>query len=194
MLAWGWSISRANRVRSDTPLEMTPSAAALNRRFFHSAIPAFKISIMRAVVQRVARAKVTVDGIVAGEIGLGLLVLLGVAQSDTQQDADYLAEKIAGLRVFEDADGKMNRAAGDVGAAILAVSQFTLYGDVRRGKRPSFDAAARPEMAKELYECFCRKIRAAGLRCEVGVFQAMMDVELLNSGPVTILLDSTKLF
>lgn len=149
---------------------------------------------MRAVVQRVARAKVTVDGKITGQIGLGLLVLLGVAQTDTEQDADYLAEKIAGLRVFEDADGKMNLAAGEIGGAVLAVSQFTLYGDVRRGKRPSFDAAARPELAKNLYDYFCTRIRALGLRCEEGVFQAMMDVELLNSGPVTILLDSNKLF
>jgi D-aminoacyl-tRNA deacylase len=149
---------------------------------------------MRAVVQRVSRAKVTVDGVVTGEIRLGLLVLLGVAQSDTELDADYLAEKVAGLRVFEDADGKMNLAIADAGGAILAVSQFTLYGDVRRGKRPSFDAAARPELAKKLYEYFCNRIRALGLACEEGVFQAMMDVELLNEGPVTILLDSGKLF
>ncbi len=149
---------------------------------------------MRAVVQRVARAKVTVDGKVTGEIEIGLLVLLGVAQTDSEQDADYLAEKIAGLRVFEDADGKMNLAVAEVGGAVLAVSQFTLYGDVRRGKRPSFDAAARPELAKKLYDYFCARVRVLGLRCEEGVFQAMMDVELLNSGPVTILLDSTKLF
>jgi D-tyrosyl-tRNA(Tyr) deacylase len=149
---------------------------------------------MRAVVQRVKRAKVTVDNVITGEIGLGLLVLLGVGQTDTGLDADYLAEKIAGLRVFEDLDGKMNRAVGEVGGAVLAVSQFTLYGDVRRGKRPSFDAAARPEQAKSLYDYFCSRIRASGLRCEEGVFQAMMDVELLNAGPVTILLDSTKLF
>ena len=149
---------------------------------------------MRAVVQRVARAKVTVDGKVTGEISLGLLVLLGVAQMDTEQDADYLADKIGGLRIFEDAGGKMNLAVVEAGGAVLAVSQFTLYGDVRRGKRPSFDAAARPELAKKLYDYFCVRIRALGLRCEEGVFQAMMDVELLNAGPVTILLDSTKLF
>ncbi|MDT8070016.1 MAG: D-aminoacyl-tRNA deacylase [Terriglobia bacterium] len=149
---------------------------------------------MRAVVQRVRKAKVTVEGRVTGEIGLGLLVLLGVAQTDTEQDADYLADKIAGLRVFEDAGGKMNLAVAEVGGAVLAVSQFTLYGDVRRGKRPSFDAAARPELANKLYDYFCKGIRALGLRCEEGVFQAMMDVELLNAGPVTILLDSTKVF
>ena len=149
---------------------------------------------MRAVVQRVKRAKVTVNGTVSGEIGVGLLVLLGVGQTDTETDADYLAEKIAGLRVFEDSEGKMNLAVADVGGALLAVSQFTLYGDVRKGKRPSFDAAARPEQAKKLYDYFCARIRGAGLRCEEGVFQAMMDVELLNAGPVTILLDSTKAF
>lgn len=129
-----------------------------------------------------------------GEIGLGLLVLLGVAQDDAEAEADYLAEKVAGLRIFEDAGGKMNLAAGEVGGAVLAVSQFTLFGDVRRGKRPSFDAAARPEQARLLYEHFVAKLRAAGLRCETGRFQEMMDVELVNSGPVTILLDSRKLF
>lgn len=149
---------------------------------------------MRAVVQRVSKASVTVEGEVAGQIGRGLLVLLGVTQDDTETDADYLAEKTAGLRVFEDADGKMNLSVIDVGGAVLAVSQFTLYGDVRRGKRPSFDAAARPEQAKALYEYFVGRIQAMGLRCETGVFQAMMDVELINSGPVTILLDSTKAF
>jgi D-tyrosyl-tRNA(Tyr) deacylase len=149
---------------------------------------------MRAVVQRVSRARVTVNGEVTGEIGAGLLVLLGVAQRDAEADADYLVGKIAGLRVFEDEDGKMNRAVGEVGGAVLAVSQFTLYGDVRRGKRPSFDAAGRPEQARSLYEYFVEKLRAQGLRCETGRFQAMMDVELVNDGPVTILLDSEKLF
>jgi D-tyrosyl-tRNA(Tyr) deacylase len=149
---------------------------------------------MRAVVQRVSRASVKVAGVVVGEIGLGLLVLLGVAQDDTESDADYLADKIAGLRIFEDAGGKMNLAAADVGGAVLAVSQFTLFGDVRRGKRPSFDAAARPEQAVRLYAYFVEKIRAAGLRCETGKFQEMMQVELVNEGPVTVLLDSRKLF
>ena len=149
---------------------------------------------MRAVVQRVSKASVTVQGNITGQIDRGLLVLLGVAQGDTEADADYLAEKIAGLRVFEDADEKMNLSVADIGGAVLAVSQFTLYGDARRGKRPSFDAAARPEQAKALYEYFVRRIRAAGLRCETGVFQAMMDVELINNGPVTVLLDSTKAF
>ncbi len=149
---------------------------------------------MRAVVQRVSRAKVTVDGKVTGEIGAGLLVLLGVGQDDTEADAGYLAGKVAGLRVFEDEEGKMNRSVGEIGGAVLAVSQFTLYGDVRRGKRPSFDAAARPELARQLYECFVGKIRDAGLRCETGRFQEMMQVELVNDGPVTILLDSGKSF
>jgi len=149
---------------------------------------------MRAVVQRVTRASVTVDHEITGEIGHGLLVLLGVAGDDTESDADYLADKIARLRIFEDEAGKMNLSVVDAGGSVLAVSQFTLYGDVRRGKRPSFDAAARPERARELYEYFVGKIRAAGLRCETGRFQAMMNVELVNAGPVTILLDSKKTF
>jgi D-aminoacyl-tRNA deacylase len=149
---------------------------------------------MRAVVQRVTRAHVSVDGETIGRIERGLLVLLGVAQSDSQTDGDYLAEKIAGLRIFEDADRKMNLAVAEVGGSILVVSQFTLYGDVRKGKRPSFDEAARPERAQELYEYFVGRIRALGLRCETGRFQADMQVELVNDGPVTILLDSEKKF
>jgi len=149
---------------------------------------------MRAVVQRVSRAKVTVNDWISGEIGHGLLVLLGVGQSDTETDASYLAEKISGLRIFEDVDGKMNRSVLDVGGSVLVVSQFTLYGDVRRGKRPSFDAAASPDPAKELYEFFVDQIRGAGLRCETGRFQETMQVELVNEGPVTILLDSSKTF
>ncbi|HTV14665.1 MAG TPA: D-aminoacyl-tRNA deacylase [Acidobacteriaceae bacterium] len=149
---------------------------------------------MRAVVQRVSRASVSVDHKVVGETGPGLLVLLGVAQSDAASDADYLAEKIAGLRIFEDSEGKMNLDVAQTGGAILAVSQFTLYGDVRRGKRPSFDAAARPEQARDLYERFIAEIRRRGLRCETGQFQAMMSVSLVNQGPVTILLDSERLF
>lgn len=149
---------------------------------------------MRAVVQRVSRAKVTVNDWTAGEIGLGLLVLLGVGQMDTEADAIYLAEKIAGLRIFEDSDGKMNRSVLDAGGSVLAVSQFTLYGDVRRGKRPSFDAAAPPDPARRLYEFFVERMRAAGVRCETGRFQEMMQVELMNEGPVTILLDSSKTF
>ena len=149
---------------------------------------------MRAVVQRVGRATVKVGDEITGEIGKGLLVLLGVGQEDSEGDADYLAEKVAGLRIFEDEAGKMNLSVGEIGGAVLAVSQFTLFGDVRRGKRPSFDVAARPERARELYERFVQRIRALGLRCETGRFQEMMQVELVNSGPVTILLDSKKLF
>ncbi|MBZ5616831.1 MAG: D-tyrosyl-tRNA(Tyr) deacylase [Acidobacteriia bacterium] len=149
---------------------------------------------MRAVVQRVSRARVTVSGEVAGEIGLGLLVLVGVGRDDTRADADHLVEKTIGLRIFEDAGGKMNLSVADVGGALLMVSQFTLYGDARRGKRPSFDAAAPPEQARELYEYFVEKVRAAGLRAETGRFQESMHVELVNEGPVTILLDSAKRF
>jgi D-tyrosyl-tRNA(Tyr) deacylase len=145
-------------------------------------------------VQRVSRARVTAGGEIAGEIGLGLLVLLGVGAGDTRADADYVAEKTIGLRIFEDADGKMNLPVAEVGGALLVVSQFTLYGDARRGKRPSFDAAAPPGPARELYEYFVAKVRAAGLRCEIGRFQETMQVELVNEGPVTILLDSAKLF
>ncbi len=149
---------------------------------------------MRAVVQRVSRARVTVNASVNGEIGLGLLVLLGVGAGDTRAEADYLVEKTIGLRIFEDAGGKMNLSVAEVGGALLVVSQFTLYGDARRGKRPSFDAAAPPEQARELYEYFVGQIRAAGLRCETGRFQETMQVELVNEGPVTILLDSAKGF
>jgi D-tyrosyl-tRNA(Tyr) deacylase len=149
---------------------------------------------MRVVIQRVTRASVKVADEIVGQIEKGLLVLLGVAQDDTEGDADYLADKIVGMRVFEDADEKMNLAVTEVGGAILVVSQFTLYGDMRRGRRPSFDAAARPEQARRLYEYFVEKIRAAGVRCETGKFQAMMEVELVNEGPVTILIDSRKAF
>ncbi|MGA8621239.1 MAG: D-aminoacyl-tRNA deacylase [Candidatus Sulfotelmatobacter sp.] len=149
---------------------------------------------MRAVVQRVSRAQVTVNGEITGQIGLGLLVLVGVSRVDTEADTTYLTEKIAALRVFEDDQGKMNRSVRDVHGSVLAVSQFTLYGDVRRGKRPSFDAAALPEKARQLYDFFVEQIRAAGLRCETGRFQEMMKVELVNEGPVTILLDSGKAF
>jgi D-aminoacyl-tRNA deacylase len=149
---------------------------------------------MRAVVQRVSRAQVTVDGEVAGRIGRGLLVLLAVAHMDTKADADYLAGKILGLRIFEDADGKMNLPVAEVNGAVLVVSQFTLYGDVRRGKRPSFDAAAPPQRASELYQYFVERLRAAGIPCATGRFQEIMQVELVNEGPVTILLDSSKAF
>lgn len=149
---------------------------------------------MRAVVQRVSRCKVIVSGSVVGEIGAGLLVLLGVAKEDKEAAADYLVQKILGLRIFEDADEKMNLSVEDTRGEVLVVSQFTLYGDVRKGKRPSFDAAARPEEAKRLYEYFVEKVRAAGIKCRTGQFQAMMDVELVNAGPVTILVDSEKIF
>lgn len=149
---------------------------------------------MRAIVQRVSRASVEVEGKIVGKIDRGLLVLLGVAKADDESAADYLAEKIAGLRIFEDGDGKMNLSVKEINGAILAVSQFTLFGDVRRGKRPSFDSAAPPEHARRLYEFFAERIRAHGLRCETGVFQAMMNVSLINDGPVTILLDSERMF
>jgi D-tyrosyl-tRNA(Tyr) deacylase len=149
---------------------------------------------MRAVVQRVSRAQVSVNGEIAGKIGLGLLVLLGVGQSDTEADAAYLAEKICGLRVFEDEQGKMNRSIQQAGGSVLAVSQFTLYGDVRRGKRPSFDAAAPLEKARALYQFFVEQIRHAGMVCETGRFQETMEVELVNEGPVTLLVDSAKEF
>jgi D-tyrosyl-tRNA(Tyr) deacylase len=149
---------------------------------------------MRAIVQRVSRAKVTVEGEITGQIGLGLLVLLGVGREDSEADVNYLAEKIAGLRVFEDDAGKMNRSVAEVAGSVLAVSQFTLYGDVRRGKRPSFDEAAAPEKARQLYDLFVEQIRSTGLCCETGRFQETMKVELVNEGPVTILLDSRKAF
>jgi D-tyrosyl-tRNA(Tyr) deacylase len=149
---------------------------------------------MRAVVERVSRARVRVNGEITGEIGLGLLVLLGVGAGDARTEADYLVDKTVGLRIFEDAGGKMNLSVADIAGALLVVSQFTLYGDARRGKRPSFDAAAPPEQARQLYEYFVERVRGAGLRCETGRFQEMMQVELVNEGPVTILLDSAKEF
>jgi D-aminoacyl-tRNA deacylase len=149
---------------------------------------------MRAVVQRVSRAQVSVGEEVVGKIGPGLLVLLGVGKSDTKEDADYLATKILGLRIFDDENGKMNLSLTETRGSVLAVSQFTLYGDVRKGKRPSFDEAAPPQLARELYEYFVAKIREAGVTCETGRFQAMMEVELVNEGPVTILLDSKRAF
>lgn len=151
-------------------------------------------TVVRAVVQRVRRCQVWVSGRIVGQIGSGLLVFLGVGKSDTEAAADYLAEKITGLRIFEDETGKMNLSALDKRAELLVVSQFTLYGDVRRGRRPAFDAAARPEEARRLYEYFVAKVRATGLRCETGEFQAMMEVELVNDGPVTVMLDSEKIF
>ncbi|NLV42392.1 MAG: D-tyrosyl-tRNA(Tyr) deacylase [Candidatus Hydrogenedentes bacterium] len=149
---------------------------------------------MRAVVQRVSEASVEVDGAVVGATGPGFLVLLGVEEGDTSADADYLAEKIAGLRVFNDADGKMNLSLGDTGGGVLLISQFTLHGDCRRGKRPSFITAARPETAVPLYERTAERLRARGVPVATGVFGAHMAVRLVNDGPVTLLLDSRKGF
>jgi D-tyrosyl-tRNA(Tyr) deacylase len=149
---------------------------------------------MRAVIQRVTRADVEVAGRRAGEIGRGLVVLLAVARDDAAEDADYLADKIVNLRVFNDEQGKMNRSLVEAGGAMLVVSQFTLYGDARRGRRPSYIEAAEPGKATTLYEYFVGRVRSLGVRTETGVFQAMMQVSLTNDGPVTILLDSRKLF
>ena len=145
---------------------------------------------MRVVIQRVRRARVTVGEEVVGEIGRGLLVLLGVTQGDTIEGARWLAEKTVGLRIFADAEGKMNRAVADVGGAVLVVSQFTLYGDCARGRRPSFVAAAAPEGAVPLYEGFVEAVRALGVPVATGRFGAMMDVELVNDGPVTLIVDT----
>ena len=149
---------------------------------------------MRAVVQRVQRGSVTVEGQRVGSIGRGLVVLLGVAPDDTEKDLHYIVDKVTGLRIFEDGDGKMNLSVADVGGAVLAVSQFTLYGDCRKGKRPSFDGAARPELALVLYEQFVQAVADRGLKVETGKFRAHMEVGLVNDGPVTVLLDSRKLF
>jgi len=149
---------------------------------------------MRVVVQRVSHARVVVEGRVAGEIGAGLLVLLGVGRADTPETAAVMAEKIINLRIFNDEQGKMNRSLLDMRGAILAVSQFTLYGDARGGRRPSFIQAALPEQGKLLYEEFVRAVAALSVRVETGIFQTHMSVELTNDGPVTILLDSDKLF
>jgi len=145
---------------------------------------------MRAVVQRVSRASVKVDGEPTGEIGKGLLVLLGVAEDDSEADADYLAEKLAGLRIFEDDAGKMNLSVAEVGGAVLAVSQFTLYGDARKGRRPSFDASASADQARSLFEKFVDILSSHEIMIFTGRFQATMQVELVNDGPVTIMLDS----
>ena len=149
---------------------------------------------MRAVVQRVSHAKVTVEGRVAGEIGAGLMILLGVGRNDTSAAAARTAERCANLRIFEDDQGKMNRSLLEVKGSVLAVSQFTLYGDARGQRRPSFISAAPPELAKSLYEEFCEAFRKLGISVATGVFQAMMSVELVNEGPVTILLDSDSTF
>jgi D-tyrosyl-tRNA(Tyr) deacylase len=148
---------------------------------------------MRAVLQRVSRARVQVDSAVVGDIGRGLLVLLGVSGQDTAADVTYIATKIRDVRIFADEQGKMNRSVVDIGGAVLVVSQFTLYGDVRNGRRPSFIAAAPPAQAKALYEDVVQTLRTGGLPVETGIFQADMQVELVNDGPVTILLDSQKL-
>jgi len=147
---------------------------------------------MRVVLQRVSRARVVVDGQVTGEIGPGLVVLLGVEQTDTDTDADYLVNKVAGLRIFEDVEGRMNVSVQETGGGVLVISQFTLYGDTRKGRRPSFDKAARPEPAKRLYEYFVEKMRQAGLTVATGIFQATMSVELVNEGPVTLICDSVR--
>ncbi|TFE30734.1 D-aminoacyl-tRNA deacylase [Cohnella luojiensis] len=145
---------------------------------------------MKVVLQRVSEARVTVDDHVVGEIGAGLMLLIGVGQEDTEQDLVWMADKLAGLRIFEDEAGKMNLSVEDVKGAILSVSQFTLYGDCRKGKRPNFMGAARPEQAVSFYEQFNERLRSRGLRVETGRFGAMMDVSLVNDGPVTLILDS----
>jgi D-tyrosyl-tRNA(Tyr) deacylase len=145
---------------------------------------------MRAAVQRVSSARVKVDGAIVGEIGPGLLVLLGITNDDSAQRADWLAEKLVGLRIFEDDEGKMNRSLDEVEGSMLVVSQFTLYGDCRKGRRPSFVDAARPEQAIPLYEAFLRAVQALGVRIATGQFGAMMQVELINEGPVTLIVDA----
>jgi D-aminoacyl-tRNA deacylase len=149
---------------------------------------------MRAVLQRVKEASVRIEGALAGRIGRGLLVLLGVGQGDSEADAEYLAEKTLNLRIFADEAGQMNRSVLDVRGGILVVSQFTLYGDARKGRRPGYSDAAAPEEASRLYERFVARLRPSGLAVETGVFRAMMDVALVNEGPVTLLLDSRKGF
>jgi len=149
---------------------------------------------MRAVIQRVSRASVDVEGRIVGSIGSGFLILLGVGQDDAEADADYLAEKIAHLRIFEDAAGKMNLSLLDTGGSALVISQFTLYGDARKGRRPGFSGAAPPEEANRLYEYFCDRLAGYAIPVERGVFQARMAVALVNQGPVTLLLDSRKQF
>ncbi len=149
---------------------------------------------MRAVVQKVSRARVESEGRLTGQIGKGLLILLGVGNGDSTREADYLLEKILNLRIFEDAEGKLNLSLKDIGGELMVISQFTLYADCRKGRRPSFTEAAPPEKAKGLYEYFLEKAKAAGIPAAAGVFQSHMEVELVNSGPVTILLDSSKIF
>ena len=148
---------------------------------------------MRAVIQRVSKASVTVEDKIVGQIGQGFLILLGIAHSDSEAEAAFLARKIAGLRVFEDGDGKMNLSLSEIGGAVLAVSQFTLYADTRKGRRPSFVDAARPEQAEPLYRRFCELLVAEGVPVEKGIFQATMQVALVNDGPVTILMDTSEM-
>ena len=148
---------------------------------------------MRAVVQRVKSGSVTVDEKITGQIGKGFVVLLGVGKADTEKDADYIADKVTNLRVFEDENGKMNLSLADVGGEVLSVSQFTLYGDCRKGRRPGFTEAGDPETANQLYQYFNGKLRENGVHVEEGIFQADMLVDIQNDGPVTLLLDSTKM-
>jgi D-aminoacyl-tRNA deacylase len=145
---------------------------------------------LKVVVQRVSQARVTVDGDIAGEIGAGLMLLVGIGQDDGESDMVWMADKLSGLRIFEDSEGKMNLSVLEIGGAILSVSQFTLYGDCRKGRRPNFMAAARPEQAERLYENFNEQMRARGLKVETGRFGAMMDVAIVNDGPVTLIVDS----
>jgi D-tyrosyl-tRNA(Tyr) deacylase len=149
---------------------------------------------MRAVVQRVKRAEVRVEGKVVGQVGAGLLVLVGIGKGDSEESADSLAEKIANLRLFDDEQGRMNRCLLETRGSVLCVSQFTLYGDCRKGRRPSYDLAAPPQLARPLYENFLAALRALGLEVEAGQFQARMEVELVNDGPVTLLVDTEKIF
>ena len=169
---------------------MLPANSPSHRRTLRIALT----TPMRAVVQRVSRAQVTVAGEIVGRIERGFLVLLDVEENDTTEDAAFMAAKVAGLRVFEDAEGKMNLGLSDVGGAMLVVSQFTLLGDCRKGKRPSFIRAARPEQADALYQEFVAAVAGQGIQVETGRFQTHMDVELVNDGPVTLLVDSRKAF
>jgi D-aminoacyl-tRNA deacylase len=147
---------------------------------------------MRIVLQRVKSARVEVGGEVTGTIGTGMLILLGITHTDTRQDAEYLAEKVIQLRIFSDEAGRMNRSLVDTGGALLVVSQFTLYGDTRKGRRPSFDRAARPEQARGLYQYFIERLKLSNIAVETGVFQAEMEIHLINDGPVTLILDSDR--